>query len=177
MNTSEGPRTTKKYVTTLLQKYAELQQKIKLLEYELKCSTVSGDQLIEAMALRPATLNGVAVSGGSTPDSTARIATEYENILFGMNEEAKTAVENELQALRNTVDRLNFYVQLLPQEQGDVIRGYYMEGKNWPTLEQELGKSTRTLSDHRDKGIDALAKMFQYIGSRGLKTKRREVVK
>lgn len=170
MNTSETPKETRKHVIALLSKYAELQQQIKLLKYELECSTVSGDELIEAMVLRPIALNTVAASGGTVSDSTARVATEYESVLLGMSKEARASVERDLRILQATVDRLDFYVQLLPPEQAEVIRGYYMEGKSWPVLEQELGKSTRTLADHRDKGLDALAKMFQYIGSKVRKT-------
>lgn len=69
------------------------------------------------------------------------------------------------------MDRIDFYVALLPPEQAEVIRGHYMEGKSWPVLEQELSKSVRTLSDHRDKGIDALTRMFHYISTRVTKAK------
>lgn len=169
MNTSETLRATRKYVTTLLGKYMELQQKIKLLQYELKCSAISDDELIEAMVLRPIALNGISVTSSGTSDSTAKVATEYENILFGMSEDAKSSVEKELRILQAAVDRLDFYVNLLPPEQATVIRGHYMEGKSWPTLEQELNKSVRTLTDHRDKGIDALSRMFDYVGSRTTK--------
>lgn len=172
LNTNETFKETRKYVTTLLGKYAELQQKIELLKYELRCSTISGDELIEAMVLRPLAPSGIAVSGNAVSDPTARVATEYERVLLGMSEDAKASVERDLSILQATVDRLDFYVQLLLPEQAEVIRGYYMENKSWPVLEQELGKSTRTLTDHRDKGVDALTKMFQYIGSKASRAKR-----
>ena len=171
MNTSETSKGTRTYVTTLLGKYMELQQRIKLLEYELKCSTISGDEMIEAMVLRPLALNGISVTGSGVSDSTAKVAAEYENALFGLTEEAKASIENELRALQATVGRIDFYVALLPPEQAEVIRGHYMEGKSWPVLEQELSKSVRTLSDHRDKGIDALTRMFHYISTRVTKAK------
>lgn len=171
MNTCETLKATRKYVTTLLGEYAELQQKIELLKYELQCSTISGDELIEAMVLRPLAPSGIAVNSSAVSDPTARVATEYERVLLGMSEEAKASVEHDLRILQATVDRLDFYVQLLPPEQAEVIRGYYMENKSWPVLEQELGKSTRTLTDHRDKGVDALARMFQYIGSKAARAK------
>lgn len=171
LNTCETLKATRKYVTTLLGEYAELQQKIELLKYELQCSTISGDELIEAMVLRPLAPSGIAVNSSAVSDPTARVATEYERVLLGMSEEAKASVEHDLRILQATVDRLDFYVQLLPPEQAEVIRGYYMENKSWPVLEQELGKSTRTLTDHRDKGVDALARMFQYIGSKAARAK------
>lgn len=172
MRTSSTSKVTKQHVIALLNEYAELKQKINLLEYELKCSALSGEELIEAMALRPLALNGVSVNGGAVSDPTVKIATEYERILIGMDEETKAAVESELRVLQATVDRVDFYVHLLPPEQAEVIRGYYMEGKTWPELEKQFDKSVRTLSDHRDKGIEALARMFQYIGSRTTKTRK-----
>lgn len=166
MKTVNTSKVAKEYVTSLLNDYIGLQQKIHLLEYELKCSTLSGEDLIEAMALRVPVLNGVAVKGGSVSDSTARIATEYEQVLICMDNEVRASMESELHTLQATVGRIDFYVDLLPPEQAEVIRGYYMEGKSWPELEKKLHKAVRTLSDHRDKGVEALARMFQYIGSK-----------
>ncbi len=156
-------------IISLLEEYPEMMQKIALLEYELKSTAVSETELIEAMALHPADPTGVTSRSNSVSDPTARIAMEYQDVLSGLDEEAKEAATQELNALRSIVDRLNFYVGCLPATQATVIRGYYLEGKTWTELEAELEISPRTMADHRDKGVNGLARMIQYIGSRGKK--------
>lgn len=162
-------KTGRQRIISLLEEYPEIKQKMALLEYELENTAVSENELIEAMALRPSDMTEVTSGSNSVSDPTARIAMEYKDVLSGLDEEAKASAEHELKTLRNIVDRLNFYIKCLPQSQEAVIRGYYIEGKTWAELEKELDVSTRTLLDHRDKGVDALVRMFQYISSRGKK--------
>lgn len=65
--------------------------------------------------------------------------------------------------MQTRIDKLDFYVSQLEEKQAEVIRGHYFEGKSWADLQKKLHISSRTLSNRRNGGLDALIAMGEYL--------------
>ena len=92
-----------------------------------------------------------------------QIALNFQDETERLNYATVLEIDQELQILRNRIEKLEFYVSQLEKKQAEVIRKYYFEEKTWPEIQKEMHISSRTLSKYRDDGLDALAAMGQYM--------------
>lgn len=155
---------TREDVIELLKTYPILQKKINLLEYErLHPSKVSQDEVISELALGHP-LTGIVGSAGHISNKTMQIALNFQDEADRLNYQTILEIDQELHALQQRIEKLEFYVSQLEKKQAGVIRKYYFEEKTWPEIQKEMHISSRTLSKYRDDGLDALCAMGQYMG-------------
>ena len=154
---------TREDVVALLITYPKLQRKVRLLEYgRLHPSQVSQEEVISGLALSHP-LDGGPGPAGHISDKTMQIALNFQDETDRLNYVTVLEIDQELQVLRNRIEKLEFYVSQLEKKQAEVIRKYYFEEKTWPEIQMEMHISSRTLSKYRDDGLDTLAAMGQYM--------------
>lgn len=152
----------KTYVTNLLEAYTERTRKIALLRYELEHpGQITENELLSAMTLS-APENESGVRSGGISDKTMRIALSYRETAQRLNGAVILEIRRELQSLEAEIDRLDFYVGFLAQEEKDILRLYYFEKRPWRQIEKETGLSRRTLVRRRGDAIDRLTQMYDY---------------
>jgi len=149
-------------VINLLETYPERMRKIALLHYELDHTAhTSGNEMIEAMAL------GHSESGGHTDgrisDKTFYIALNYQNRAEKINADLKQEIVEQLVELEQKQRRLEHYVSLLEDRQASVIRMAYFEGCPWDEVAKRIGVITRTVHKIKNKALEQLAGMYQFI--------------
>jgi len=155
----------KNYVTCLLEAYTERTHKIALLRYELEHpGQITEDELLSAITLSaPKDESGIRGSGVS--DKTMRIAMSYRETAQRLNSSVILEIRRELQALEWEIDRLDFYMGFLSQEEQDILRLYYIEKQPWRVIEKKTGFSRRTLVRRRSDAIDRLTQMYGYTSA------------
>lgn len=155
--------TNREQVLALLREYREVQQKIKILRHEQKYTAeISAEEVMEGLALRPPQSSGLP-SDKHTSDKTMWIATEYREITRRLNDEQKCSITGELLDLLLEHERLEHYVELLPEEHREIIRLHYLEGMSWLQVQQQLKKAKRTLTGISARAIDMLTEMYAYV--------------
>lgn len=155
--------TTREEMAALLKKYPEWERKIAILEFEREHpSKASRLEVIGGWALAHPLIGGPGASGHIS-DKTMQIALNFQEETDRLNYATVMEIDQELNALKNRAEKLDFYVSQLEPRQAEVIRGHYFDGKTWPCLQKELHISSRTLSKRRDGGLDALIAMGEYL--------------
>ena len=142
----------------LLENYRSNERKVKVLQFELaNRSQLTGSELIEAMSLSvPEGLGGLT---GHISDKTMRIALQYDDLAYNMNVEAKEAILHELVPLQAQQDKLKYYISLLGND-GNILVGYYVDGKSWNRLEEEIEVTVRTLYRWKNEQMKRLLDMY-----------------
>lgn len=157
---------TKETITEKLQAYPRMMEKLKLLQYELSHTTrVSEDEVLEAKAFGRASGEIPVKGSGSNLGKTLGLALSYREEARRLNQETVSEVFQECQQIRAEVDRLVFYMSLLPQEHQEVLRLCYMENLTWQEMEREVGYSRRTLIRRRTEAIEHLTEMYNYTSN------------
>ena len=155
----------KTYVTGLLEAYTERTRQIALLRYELEHpGQITEDELLAAITLSGAK-DESGIRGSGVSDKTMRIAMSYRETAQRLNSAVILEIRRELQELQWEIDRLDFYMGFLAQEEKDILRLYYMEKRPWRQIEKETGLSRRTLVRRRSGAIDRLTQMYGYTGA------------
>lgn len=153
----------KRAVIEALKNYPEQQKKIRLLRYELEHPTqVSEEELIESLSLSKSTDGGGP--SGHISNKTMMIALQFQDEAQRMNSEVVIQIAQDLHILEAETARVDYYISLLDLEQAQVIRGYYLEKKQWADMETETGLTQRALLKRRDAGVAELSDMFEFLG-------------
>ena len=139
-----------------LKGYPQLKKKAALLRYEQEHpARISDSEVIDSMALSAPMGSGVRRSGFIS-DRTMQIAAQFRDKRERLNQETIMEIEQELHSVEFLVSRLD-------PRQAEVIRRYYFEGRTWGELQQEMHLSPRALIKRRDEGVDALARIYDYL--------------
>lgn len=155
--------TTREDIEALLKKYQGWQKKITLLEFERKNpSEATQLEVLSGLAFARPLMESAGASGHIS-DKTMQIALSFREKADRMNCDTLLDIDQELNILRTRIEKLDFYVSQLDGKQAEVIRGHYFEGKSWADLQKELHISSRTLSNRRNSGLDALIAMGEYL--------------
>ncbi len=154
---------TREDVDALLKKYQGWQKKITLLEFERENpSEATQLEVLNGLALAHPLVEGAGASGHIS-DRTMQIALSFREETDRMNCDTILDIDQELSILQTRVNKLEFYVSQLEEKQEEVIRGHYFEGMSWANLQKNLHISSRTLSNRRNGGLDALIAMGEYL--------------
>ncbi len=152
----------KKYVLRHLEEYRMNIRKIAQLRYELeRPALVSPAEIIDAMSFAKGTGEG-ARPVGCISDKTLYIAMNYQKTAAQLNDEVRADIVSKLVQLEREVDRLEHYIQLLPEQQAVLLRRYFLDGVGWNELCAEMCLSSKTLRKLREKAVDALAEMYEF---------------
>lgn len=147
-----------------LKSYSTLKKKVALLRYEQEHpARISDNEVLGSMALSHSVSDGIRPSGYIS-DKTMLIAAQFRDKADRLNQETIMEVAKELHAVERQLAKLEFYVSQLNENQAEVIRKYYFEGKTWGELQREMHLAPRTLIKRRDDGLDALVSIYVYLG-------------
>ncbi len=86
----------------------------------------------------------------------------YQKTAAQLNDEVRRDIVSKLVQLEREVDRLEHYIQLLPEQQSVLLRRYFLDGVGWNELCAEMCLSSKTLRKLREKAVDALTEMYEF---------------
>ena len=120
-----------------LKSYPELIQKRNILRYELEHPTVVSDsEMLEAMNF----LKGSGgIPHGGVSNKTLYIAMNYHEAAASMNSEVRNNLLERLLPLENEINRLEYYVKMLPEREQSIIRRCYFERVRQEAVAEEHG--------------------------------------
>lgn len=154
----------KERVVEALREYPKLIKKAALLHFELENPpTISEKELVESLSIPGASSDGLPRSGRIS-DRTMAIAVKYQDTAARMNEEVVMQITSELYAIEAKLRRIDNYVDMLEPDRAVVIRRYYLEGKTWNEIEDELHLCLRALTNRRDEALKDLMEMYDFVG-------------
>ena len=150
------------FIVELLKGYPDAERKIKQLEYELNSFVpLTGDDVIEA-AVFPSTMRE-HISGGKISDKTGDIALSYSQQTVDLNDTVKNELAEELFLEKAKLDRITYYVSILPEEEALVVKLAYFEGCTLTKIVEQLDVSLDTVKARKNSAINRLAEMYNRI--------------
>lgn len=155
------------HVATLLEDYRKRDRQISLLHYEMRhCAHISSKEMINSMSLGHR--DSVGDRGkGHISNKKMYIALNYQEQMERMNAEAVGEIAQRLLKLEGEPDRLRYYVSLLEKREAEAIRLIYFEGYNQDDAAKKLGVVPRTLRRIKNRAVDKLAEMYEFLGHPG----------
>ena len=151
--------TGREKIIELLKDYPRMKKKISLLRYELEHPVkLSPEEMIEAMSFAKG--SGEAHSSGTVSNKTLYIAMNYQQEAEKLRSEAAAEIISRLVELEQTVNKLEYYIGLLPEE---LVRLYYFEHKPLLDLVDYFKVSIWSVRKLRDNAVEHLAMMYDYV--------------
>lgn len=152
----------KKEVIRLLEEHTENKKKIALLRYELDHpTTVTPAEMIDAMTFTKC--SGESRSVGTVSDKTHNIATNYEIAADRLNSELMNDLVTRLFVLEQKVDKLEFYLKLLPEQEQKVIHALYFQRKSLQAVADDFQTSVWMIRKNRDGAVEHLCEMYDFV--------------
>ena len=154
--------TGRERIIELLKDYPRMKKKISLLRYELEHPVkLSPEEMIEAMSFAKG--SGETHSSGTVSNKTLYIAMNYQQEADKLRTEAAEEIISRLIALEQTVNKLEYYIGLLPEEEQEMVRLYYFEHKPLLDLVDYFNVSIWSVRKLRDNAVEHLAQMYDYV--------------
>ena len=143
-----------------LKSYPELIQKRNILRYELEHpNVVSDEEMLEAMNF----LKGSGgIPHGGVSNKTLYIAMNYHEAAASINSEARNDLLERLLPLENEINRLEYYVKMLPEREQSIIRRCYFERARQEAVAEEMDVTAWTVRRCRDQAVDKLTEMYAF---------------
>lgn len=155
---------TKDMMIDLLTTLKEKKTRIELLRFDLAHPVkVSESEMLSAMALGAPVNDGILRDKHSVSDKTMRIALSYKEVADRINRKSVEDMSEELLQLVSEVERLEFYMKFLSEEQRNLLEMLYINKRKWPEIENATGLSRRTLNRRKEDALNKLAEMYGYI--------------
>lgn len=151
----------KKQVEFILHSYPTMKKDIQLLEFELDRINVSlHPEIIESMVLGHS--DQERVSGSRISDKTANIAVEHVD---SQRNSRYHAIATLLHNTRFELNRLEYYLSMLPEGEAAVIKMFYFDGLAWADIMKEASRSYATMKRRKKDGLDKLIHYYSIIDS------------
>lgn len=155
-------KTTQMKIIHLLEEHTDNQRKIALLRYELQHpATITPTEMLEAMSFAKGTGEGKTI--GSVSDKTHHIATHYEDAAEELNAELISELAARIFELEQKVERLEFYLKLLPEQERAVIQAIYFQKRSLQGAADDLRASVWSIRKYRDAALVHLCEMYEFI--------------
>jgi len=149
----------KKQVEYILSSYNKMQGELQVLEFELNRITPAlRPEIIEGEVLaRP----GFEVASGShISDKTADIVVEHVD---GQRGGQYHAISTLIHNLNSELQRLEYYLSMLPENEADVIRRFYFERMALVDIVKGADCSLSTLKLRKKHGLDKLIRYYSVL--------------
>jgi DNA-directed RNA polymerase specialized sigma24 family protein len=151
--------TTNKQVESILKSYNSNIRELKALRFELKRQQRLIDaRLVEDLVF--AHTDADRVSRSRVSDKTADIAIEHADSQRGVTYQVLTEM---IQNISLDVERLEYYLSLLPQMDAEVIRLYYFDELGWVKIAERINASIKTAQRRRTRGVGELARYYSIM--------------
>ena len=158
-------RYTYEMIVEKLKLYPTMQEKLKLLRFELgKVARISEDEVMTSLAYGCQSCEKISSGNADSRDKTLKVALSYKSMAEQMNSQAVAEIAHELGEVSTEIERVDYYLSLLSPDHEQVIRLIYFEKKTWYEIENETGFSRRTLTKRRSEAVDRLMPMYNYTG-------------
>ena len=158
-------RYTYEMIVEKLKLYPTLQEKNKLLCFELKkLARVSEDDILASLAYGSSSGEKTSSGNSNSQDRMLKVAMSYKSMAEQMNSQAVAEIVRELSEVNTEIERLEYHMSLLSPELVQIIRLFFFDRKTWYEIESETGFSRRTLTKRRTEAIERLAQMYSYTG-------------
>jgi len=153
---------TKNQVLDLLTNYKSDCERITLLRYELQhAARISQDEMIEAMNFSHG--DGTADRSGHVSDKTFYIANQFRAEAAERNNEVIHEIADRLVELEEKINRLEYYMTLLKDQERQALRAIYYENCTLQETSEALGVSKWTVRKLRDAAVDRLVSMYSFV--------------
>ena len=147
-------------VMALLEAYPDTVRKIAVYRYELEhMASVTPNEVIGSMNFTHS--DGIGAVTGHISNKTAYIAMHYQEKAAALTEEATGDLAVRLWDMEQKLDRLHFYVSLMPPRQRKVLRLHYFAGKTRDEVCELLKISSSTYDKNRKQGVELLCGMYE----------------
>lgn len=140
--------TTRSYVEELLRTMPE---KKKVLESTLQRLSEELAEITSAAVLRGKAFDTVRTSGSQDPHE------RMESVLTRIQKDRSECWRNidaAVEQLKEIVRIETLISEMGERTEGRVLRGLYLEGSTWDSMQEELGCARPTIAHYRRKGID-----------------------
>lgn len=149
-------------IIELLRDYPKMKEKISLLRYELEHPIkLSPEEMIEVMSFAKG--NEDAHQSGAVSNKTLYIAMNYQQETDRLRTETADEIVGRLVSLERTVNRLEYYIGLLPKEERKFVQLYYFERHPLLDLVDTFKVSIWSVRKLRDNAVEHLAQMYDYV--------------
>ena len=147
----------------ILASYPSLKRKLLQLQFEIENidQLITEADILDSMAFSQ--MNGERTTGGQLSDKTGSMALSYSENLDSMRLKTKAELEAELAKTALLLERIEYYIQILPPKSSDVLRLLFLENKTYTETAEALGVSVDTVKSKRKKGISEVAVMFSRL--------------
>lgn len=153
-------------VLTLLEEYPSKVRRLAICRYEMEhTARVTPDEVIGSMNFAHG--DGIGSTTGHISNKTAYIALHYQEKADALAAESTGKLAARLWDMEQELDRLHFYVSLLPPRQRKVIRLHYFGGKSRDEVCEMLKISSSTYDKNRKKGVELLRGMYAVASETG----------
>ena len=122
----------------------------------------SSDEVIDSMSFGHGENMGGSSNKGHISNKTMYIALNYQERMECMNAETTNEIAQRLLELETEQDRIRYYVSLLEKREARVIRSFYIEGRSWEEIAQEIAVALRTVHKIKNRAISHLAELYAY---------------
>lgn len=149
-------------VMELLRDYPRMKKKISLLRYELEHPVkLSPEDMIEVMSFAKG--NSDVHSSGTVSNKTLYIAMNYQQETDKIRSQAAEEIISRLVSLEQTVNRLEYYISLLQEDEREVVQRLYFERRTLLDLADTFNVSIWSVRKLRDNADEHLAQMYDFV--------------
>ena len=154
----------KKQLEDRLNRYSGMRKELEMLQYELKCLTapLCAEDIESRVLSQP---DFERVSGSRISDKTADIVVEY---VSGQQDARYHVLTAMIRQLKTELQRLKYYVSLLPAKEEEIIRFFYFDNLPWSEITGRLPVTQRTLESRKKSGLDKLLRYYALTDGLGL---------
>ena len=149
----------KKQIESILHNYTTLKREVQVLEFELNRITRNlHPQAIEDRILAHSECE--RVSGSHHSDKTANIVIEHiDSQINGEYHALRTLISN----IQIELQRIEYYLSLIPEKEAEVIRMFYFEKLTWAKITEKALNSQSTMQRLKNSGIEKFSKYYTIL--------------
>ncbi|MDL2234464.1 hypothetical protein LJC63_12935, partial [Ruminococcaceae bacterium OttesenSCG-928-L11] len=149
----------RKQVESILKSHTEMKRQLSVLEYELDAQQRMLDPTVieDKVFSHP---EGEWVSGSRPSNKTADIVVEH---IDSQRNAKYHALKNLIYNMRLEVNRLEYSLSLLPQEEAEVIRWFYFEELGWAAITAKTLVSQSTVQRRKRNGFEKLVSHYAVL--------------
>ena len=152
----------KAQIINLLNHYKTYQERIALLRYELQHPAhISQNEMIDALSFSRG--EGGTVSLGHISNKTYYAAKEFKAETERANMEVTREIADRLIKLEGIVDRMDYYMTFLKEQERQVIEACFFEEQSIQKASETLGFSMWTVRKLRESAVERLTEMYSYV--------------
>jgi len=149
----------KKQVESILRGYTAMQKELQVLGFELgRITPPLRSEVIEAEMLSHPGYE--SVPGSRISDKTANIVVEH---IDGQRNSEYHALTALIHNMRFELNRLEYYLTLLPEDEATVIKLFYFDGLEWADILKKSPFSLSTIKRRRRSGLNKLVYYYSIL--------------